>query len=218
MKNNNTADFFDRFAVTFDSFYDGKRNKIMQVIDQKFRNDIFERFALTFKELDEITNKTILDIGCGSGVYMFEALKKRARFVTGIDSAEGMLVLAKNKLVESDDFKGRYDLVLGNFPDVEVSTHDFAIVMGVMDYIENPFYFLAKLKEKTKIASLISFPSKHWFRTPLRSIRYRLRSCPVYFYDENKIRNLADQAGYKKIKIVKIYGAGLDYHVRIDYD
>ena len=29
-----------------------------------------------------------------------------------------------------------------------------------------------------------SFPSRHWFRTPVRSVRYKLRNCPVFFFTE----------------------------------
>lgn len=212
---NEASQFFDRFAVTFDSFYDGKRNVLMQKIDQKFRRDIFERFTLTFKSIDNISNRSLLDIGCGSGVYMFEALKQGAKFVTGIDAAPKMLELASSLLSSHGDFKGRYRLIEGNFPQIEIETHDYAIVMGVLDYIENPIEFLLKLRDKIKIAALISFPSNHWFRTPIRKFRYKLRSCPVYFYDENKIADLGTRTGFNKIRVEKIKGAGLDYHVML---
>lgn len=210
---NEASQFFDRFAVTFDSFYDGKRNIFMQKIDQRFRRDIFERFTRTFNSIDDISIRSILDVGCGSGVYMFEALKQGAKFVTGVDAAPKMLELASSFLSSHDNFKGRYKLVEGNFPQIEIEEHDYAIVMGVLDYIENPLDFLMKLREKTKIAAIISFPSIHWFRTPIRKFRYKLRSCPVYFYDENKITELGSRAGFNKIRIEKIEGAGLDFHV-----
>lgn len=218
LHNNEASRFFDRFAVTFDSFYDGKRNKIMQKIDQIFRKDIFIRFALTFQNIEDIQNRTILDVGCGSGVYMFEALKKKAKFVCGVDPAEGMLNLAKKRLSSEIDFEGRFNLILGNFPDVDVDFYDYAIVMGVMDYVDDPVAFLRKLKKKIKVAVLISFPSTHWIRTPIRKLRYKLRSCPLYFYDESKIRELAHLSGYTKIIVTQIDGAGLDYHVRLECD
>ena len=61
----------------------------------------------------------------------------------------------------------------------------------------------------------MSFPSKHWLRTPLRKYRYALRNCPVYFYDEPQVRSLAQQTGFGKIEIYKIPGAGMDYHVSL---
>lgn len=216
MKNKDAAIFFDKFAGTFNSFYENKRNPMMQWIDKKFRNDIFLRFALTFDNLIDIQNKTILDVGCGSGIYLFECLKRGAKFVTGVDSAKGMISLAEHKLSTQTDFIENYNLISGDFLDVAVKIHDYTIVMGVMDYVDEPIRFLKKLKEKTGTAVLISFPSSHWFRTPIRKVRYKLRSCPVYFYDENKIRSLAHLSGFKQIVVTKIPGAGLDYFVRLD--
>ena len=42
--------------------------------------------------------------------------------------------------------------------------------------------FWQKLKPLVRRSAALSFPSIHWFRTPLRKIRYRLRNCPLYFY------------------------------------
>lgn len=210
--------FFDHFATTFDGFYDGKRNKFMRTIDQKFRADMFIRFALTFQGMKDYSNSTILDVGCGSGVYIIEALKRGAKFVTGVDSARGMVELAKSKLSDFKEFNGRYSLILSDFLETEVEKHDYTIVMGVMDYIKEPVDFIKVIKQNTKVSAFLSFPSVHWLRTPIRKIRYNLRSCPVYFYDEEKIRRIAGQAGYDKIFIKKINGAGLDYHVRLDND
>ena len=201
MNEKGASNFFDRFAVTFDSFYDGKRNKIIQTIDKKFRNDMFERFRLTFNNLTDLSNRTVLDIGCGSGIYMFEALKRGVGHVTGVDPAPGMIDLAKNKLSSSSDFNGRYDLILGTFPQIELTPHDYVIIMGVMDYIKDPLEFLNKLKGKFRVAALISFPSNHWLRAPIRKIRYNFRDCPVYFYDQESIRQLIDKNGFKKFSI-----------------
>ena len=59
----------------------------------------------------------------------------------------------------------------------------------------------------------ISFPSRHWLRTPLRQVRYRLRNCPVYFYDEALLRSIGSEAGFGTVDIFKIPGAGMDFHV-----
>ena len=206
------AVFFNSFAETFDTIYDGKRNAFMQWVDRTFRSDMFIRYTLTFEALDNLEGKTILDIGCGSGPYVIEALKRGARRVTAMDPAANMLVLAHKRL-EDNGFEPRCSLLQETFPGANVDAHDHAIVIGVMDYVADAASFLIALKPLVRFSAILSFPSKHWFRTPFRKLRYRLRRCPVYFYDEPMIRSQCMAAGFTDILIRKIPGAGMDYHV-----
>ena len=88
--------------------------------------------------------------------------------------------------------------------------------MGVMDYVNNTVVFLSELKPLFTKSIAISFPSFHWFRTPIRKIRYKLRNCPVYFYDKEKITSLLtkeniayDINGYPKAPpSFRIWGGG----------
>jgi ubiquinone/menaquinone biosynthesis C-methylase UbiE len=208
----NAARFFDRFADQFDTLYDGRRSALLRWLDRRFRSDMFTRFALTFEAFGELTGKSVLDVGCGSGPYVIEALRRGASKVTGLDPAEGMLELCRVKLAQSS-FSDRAELVQGLFPGPKLEPHDFAIVMGVMDYVEDAPRFLSELRPLVRELAAVSFPSTHWFRTPVRKVRYRLRRCPLYFYDADQIEKLARGAGFSKVKIHKIAGAGLDYHV-----
>lgn len=206
------ADFFDRFATTFDTLYDGRRGPVMRWVDQQFRSDMFVRFAWTFERMGPLKGRTVLDIGCGSGPYLVEALRREAASVTGVDPAPGMIELARTRLA-TQHLTGRSQLVTGFFPGVDVPLHDHAIVMGVFDYLADPQAFLAKLRQVARLSAQVSFPSRHWFRTPLRQARYRLRNCPVYFFDQERIVALARQAGFSSVEVRKIPGAGMDYHV-----
>jgi len=208
------AEFFDGFAGTFDTLYDGKRNALMRWVDTHFRSDMFIRFALTFEKLGDLQGKTVLDIGCGSGPYVIEALKRGAAHVTAVDPASGMLALARRRAVQAGVAE-RCSLIEGFFPGVQLDAHDHIIVMGVLDYILDAQSFLSALRPLVKVSAVVSFPSQHWFRTPLRKIRYRLRKCPVYFYDAAKIRALCAVAGFKGIEVHKVPGAGMDYHVHL---
>jgi predicted TPR repeat methyltransferase len=206
------ANFFDRFAEGFDSLYDGQRNAAMRWVDRQFRSDMFVRFALTFDVLGDLTGSKVLDVGCGSGPYVVEALKRGASVVTAVDPAPNMLALTRDRVMRAG-FSGRCETIGGAFPMVSLRPHDHAIVMGVMDYIEDAGGFLAALHPLVQRSAAISFPSKHWFRTPIRKLRYRLRRCPVYFYDESDIRRVVSQAGFSGVELRKIPGAGMDYHV-----
>ena len=205
------AKFFDKFAEAFDTIYDGRRNFLMRSLDRHFRSDMFLRFALTF-EGRNLKEKTVLDIGCGSGPYVVEALSRGASWVTAVDPSPKMLALVRERLKRAN-LAERCSLVESFFPGVDVEAHDYVIVMGVMDYVADAGVFLAALKPLVKLSAAVSFPSKHWFRTPFRRFRYRLRRCPVYFYDETNIKQLCSAAGFGTMEIRKIPGAGMDYHV-----
>ncbi len=211
----NAATFFNSFAETFDTIYDQKRNPFMRWVDGKFRSDMFIRYALTFEALEHLKGSTVLDVGCGSGPYIAEAFKRGADRVTGIDPAPNMLTLVRDRLTQAGVTADRCRLIEGMFPGVSVEPHDYAIVMGVMDYVEDPEAFLKALRPLVKHLAAVSFPSEHWFRTPFRKLRYRLRQCPVYFYNESGIRRLSTAAGFTDVRIRKISGAGMDFHVSL---
>lgn len=205
--------FFDGFADTFDTFYDGKRRPVMQWIDKHFRSDMFIRFELAFSLLGDIKGKRLLDVGCGSGPYVAEALRKGAAHVTGLDPAPRMLELTRER-VERMGKLAQVDLIEGYFPDtLPKETFDHAIVMGVLDYVEKPVAFIKALNECVTDKASISFPSTHWFRTPFRKVRYRIRKCPVYFYTTESIERIMKEAGVKQFTINKIPGAGMDFVV-----
>jgi cyclopropane fatty-acyl-phospholipid synthase-like methyltransferase len=208
------GEFFDRFAEVFDTFYEGKRGRFMQFIDRRFRRDIYLRYDLTFDLFGDLTGKSVLDIGCGSGIYVMEALRRGAVRVVALDPAPGMLKLVRTRLQDAG-MEERCDLVLGAFPNPDLKPVDHVIVMGVMDYVKDAEEFLRALRPLVRVSAAVSFPSKHWFRTPLRKYRYALRHCPVYFYDELQIRSLCRYAGFGQVDVYKIPGAGIGYQVSL---
>lgn len=206
------ARFFDGFASAFDTLYDKKRGPLMRWVDERFRSDMFIRFRMTFEVFGDLRDKTVADIGCGSGPYVVEALKQGAAHVVAVDPAPGMLTLLRQRLADSGN-SHRCTVLEGALPQTQPPACDHVIVMGVLDYVANPLTFLTALHGITKISAAVSFPSKHWFRTPFRKFRYWVRRCPVYFYDEKKIEELCRASHFTSVQIRKIPGAGQDYHV-----
>ena len=185
----------------------------MQWVDKEFRSDVFNRYYRTFETLEPLADKTVLDIGCGSGPYVVEAARLGSKKVVGLDMAQNMLDLA-GKRAEAANVADRCEFVLGTFPqDAPEEKFDYSITMGVMDYVADPLAFLTALAGQVQICSVLSFPSRHWFRTPFRQIRYWLKKCPVYFYESEQLEKLSKQAGFSDVKIEKLPGAGMDYFV-----
>lgn len=203
--------YFDKAATTFDTFYDHKRSRFMQWVDRRFRSDMFERYRLTFEALEPLNNKTVIDVGCGSGPYSVEAARRGGKRVLGVDMAQSMIDLGRQRATATG-VADKCEFLLGTFPeDAPQETFDYAIVMGVMDYTSDPSAFLSTLAQIVRLRAVLSFPSKHWFRTPFRKIRYWLKRCPVYFYDSPQIKALMQNAGFSKINIEKVPGAGMDF-------
>ena len=131
----------------------------------------------------------------------------------GLDMASGMIDLARTR-AESHNVSEVCDFRVGSFPqDLPDEVFDHSIAMGVMDYVADPAEFVKALRKCTRISAMTSIPSIHWFRTPLRKIRYKIKKCPVYFYRREEIEAIFSEAGFQNTEISKMPGAGMDYFV-----
>lgn len=218
-QNERLREFFSSFADTWDTLYGGKRNIVQRWFDRRLRRDIYERYEFTFKRLgSDLSNKTILDIGCGSGIYSLEAARRGAESVVGVDVADQMVSLANDRS-SALGFGSRCAFVRTIIPpDCDIasleSTFDYAIVMGIMDYVEDEVDFLAWCRKHVRGFAVISFPGRHWFREPLRRYRYRLSGrCNIYGYDEVGIRASCSRAGFSHVDICRLDHSGICFLV-----
>ncbi len=204
-----------RLAISLEPFQDASRSPLTHWFERRHRHDLAERMALTFERLEGLSGKRGLDIGCGSGLYVAAALLRGARQIVGMDPALGLLELAHQRIEKLGQLD-RVEFISDYFPQqIPPGPFDFAIAMGVLDYVAEPASFLRSLREVLSGTAVVSFPSKHWCHTPIRKLTYRLRHCPVYFYDETMIHSLGKESGFAGVDVVKLDGAGMDYHVRL---
>jgi 2-polyprenyl-3-methyl-5-hydroxy-6-metoxy-1,4-benzoquinol methylase len=205
--------YFHGASRRWDTFYDDKRSPLMRWVDRRFRSDVFERWRLTFETLGDLAGKTVLDVGCGSGPYSVEAARRGCRRVLGIDLAPGMIELAAER-AKYFNVQEVCEFRVGNFPqDIPEGRFDFAIVMGVMDYVSEPVRLLQGLRRCVTATVMASVPTPHWFRTPLRRTRYWFKNCPIYFHTRRQVENIFSLAGFRTVKIHKMPGAGMDFFV-----
>src|SRR6516164_11052737 len=109
------ADYWDRIAPQFDAIYSGKKSRAARLLDRVFRRDMYQRFDWVMRKSNDVRNKSVCDVGCGSGRFV-SALAQRGATVTGLDFAPSMLQLAK-QLVEQDGVAERCDFVLTDILD-----------------------------------------------------------------------------------------------------
>lgn len=192
---------FERDAVAFDAIYD-TQHEFSGWFNRYFRKPIFERYDTTFEVMGDLQGKSVLDVGCGSGVYSIQCAVNGAKWVKGVDFSAPMLEIAQ-KRARTQEVTHACEFELNDFLQMEASEpFDFSIAMGVFDYLADPLTFLKKLKAVTKGKVIASFPGHSPIREPLRKLRYLLTSKGrVFFYTKEDIAKLADQVGFSHVEI-----------------
>jgi len=198
------ADYWDRVAAQFDAIYSGKKSRAARMLDRVFRRDIYQRFDWVMRKSNDVRNKSVCDVGCGSGRFV-TALAQRGAKVTGLDFAPSMLELAK-QLVERDGVAARCDFVLSDILDWKTERNfDEVIAIGFWDYVADPLPRLKVIRQISRGSFLSAWPRTGTWRMALRKVRLKLAGCPVYFWSEPQVRSFLEQAGFK-VDSCEIYG------------
>src|SRR2546421_3166006 len=85
---------FEWDAANFAAIYDGS-TFASRWFQRLFRKAIFVRYDVAMTESADIAGKSVLDIGCGSGVYSIELAKRGAKRVLALDFSDPMLAIAR---------------------------------------------------------------------------------------------------------------------------
>jgi len=113
-----------------------------------------ERFGIP----EDLTGKTVLDIGGWDGLMSFEAEKRGASSVLLVDCYQGDgenpngFALAKKALNSN---VGHCQLSIGDFVAQAPPAHDVVFYFGVLYHVENPIQELRYVSELTKEYALI---------------------------------------------------------------
>lgn len=207
---NLVQNYFDRKATVFDSIYLNE-NFFLKWFNLLFRKAIYERFQIAINESRDIQGKTILDIGCGGGRYAVQYAKLGAKKVTGIDLSANMIELSK-QLAQQEEVADKCNFIKTNFLDFDTSEKfDVIIAMGVFDYIDNPTQFLEKMIAVSNHKIIASFPGESFLRMYIRKLRYKYKKCPVFFYSEAKLNQIAEISGLDDYKLIYIAHSGTGY-------
>lgn len=200
MHENDTKQFFEKYAADFDDLYGTQKSVINTIINTLFRRSMKLRYDKTFEECSPLENKTVIDIGCGPGYYALSFASNGASKVLGIDFSQNMIDLATKKAAEANvDHKCSF--IVDDFSRREFDeSFDYAVLMGIMDYIEEPSPFLEKVFSITTEKVVISFPRDGGILAWQRKMRYRNR-CPLFMYTEADIKDIFKAAGLPNPKL-----------------
>lgn len=202
-----TKSFFDGYACQFDDIYIIQNQRGVQGwLNRYLRASMLLRYERTFLCLGTMEGRTVLDVGSGSGRYILKCLDLGATRVTGIDLSNEMIGLTKKMLASVGAPLHAVDLIVGDFLEHTFQDqYDYAIVMGVMDYVEDAPRLLGKLNKLVSCRAVISFPVRESIWSLQRAIRYGLRGCPLYFYSRPQLKMLMQSSGFKSFTVERIY-------------
>ena len=201
------ARYFHDTADSFDALYndgDGLKSRVNRI----FRKGLYDRVLLSVRELKEMGNPTVLDVGCGSGRNSVIFVQAGAAHVTGVDFSDRMLELA-DETVRTHGVADQCTFLKADFLEYDPDeAYDASVALGVFDYVKDPGPFLRRMAALTRGKVIGSFPGDAPVRSLQRRIRYNLRGCPLYFYSREKLERTCEQAGLTDYRIVPYASSG----------
>ena len=115
-------------------------------IDTEWRSDW--KWDRVLPHLSELTGRTILDVGCGSGYHMWRMIGAGARLAVGIDPTQLFLCQfeAVRKLLGGDQHAHLLPLGIEQMP--PLNAFDTVFSMGVLYHRRSPLEHLLQLKDQ----------------------------------------------------------------------
>ncbi|EMO7188621.1 tRNA (mo5U34)-methyltransferase [Pluralibacter gergoviae] len=115
-------------------------------IDTEWRSDW--KWDRVLPHLSELTGRTILDVGCGSGYHMWRMIGAGARLAVGIDPTQLFLCQfeAVRKLLGGDQRAHLLPLGIEQMP--PLNAFDTVFSMGVLYHRRSPLEHLLQLKDQ----------------------------------------------------------------------
>ncbi len=203
MSKRSTSEFFDSYSQDFDAIYGNQNTPLNRIANQLFRKSMRLRYMRSVEGCQPVEGKTVLDVGCGPGHYSVTLASRGAGRVLGVDFADSMIKLARQKAQEAG---------VGNKCQFETAdfmaysfgeTFDYSLVMGFMDYVSDPRAVIERVLSLTRSKAFFSFPVDGGILAWQRKLRYKSR-CDLFMYRRDEIRGLFATAGSSKFGVEKI--------------
>lgn len=193
----NVQEHFHKTAKEFDSIYTGEKSTIGKLLDRWLRWDMYERYRMTMDECQNIEGKRVLDIGTGTGRFLFPLVAKNPEKLVGIDFAPAMIELA-HSIARKQGFEKRVEFIVDDFQTYKFDElFHISIAIGLFDYFSNALPVMEKIRQVTSEKAVMTFPNRRTFRALIRKVRLKVRGCPVYFYTLEDIDRLIQKSGFR---------------------
>jgi len=158
-------------SKNFSDQYQKEKTSFWQRFVQNFLD---KRFKIISRLIEGNINSdsVVIDIGCGSGVYIKQAALFNPKEIIGIDYSDQMLETARTELAEIRKGK-EIRLIRGGADklDLKDSSGDLILAIGLFDYLKKPELALAEISRVLKKdgRAIVCLPKKY---SPLGFLRY----------------------------------------------
>jgi arsenite methyltransferase len=189
----------------FDDHVASQLKKLFQTeVLKKLREEYFSFF-------DVSEGSRVLDIGCGTGanaVALLEFLKGRCQ-VTGVDTSDSMLAIARHHL-EGSPFENNihYELADAHTLPFEENSFDSAMMIQVLEYSKDPILMLQEAMRVLKAGGKLFVADTDWdtivwnssFKDLTRRIVVLWSDHEADGWQGRKIREYMLRAGFQSLK------------------
>jgi methionine biosynthesis protein MetW len=129
--------------------------------DLRDPNNYFQpRFPLMLKQIED--NKSILDIGCGDGAFLYYAKERLSNLKeTGIDISESGVLRAKGKNINA------YVRPLEYYADKNAQ-FDYVSISEVIEHVSNPEFFVTQGFALAKEKLIVTIPNTGYYTYRIR--------------------------------------------------
>ena len=174
-----------------------------------------ERFRLTMEFIarNVRADMTVVDVGCGTGIFTVELLRRGAT-VKAVDYAPRALELTQalvEKLLPQRACAAEYllrDVTRERLPD-----SDLVIAMGVTPYVEDLAAFYANILPTTRMFYCLVLDPRHWANR-VRSLLPVLNVRRLHWFERSLVDSLLERHGWKLVERRKFASGYLDAAVR----
>ena len=144
----------------------------------------------------------LLELGCGGGVFLREALKSGCK-AAGLDHSPEMVRLARNNNLVSVE-NGKLEVIYKDAEEIPFNDNKFSkvVMTGVFQFIHNPEEVLKEvLRVLMPKGNLIIYGgSKAMKGTPAAPEPYASR---LRFYENEELQDMASKIGFSKVEVVQ---------------
>jgi ubiquinone/menaquinone biosynthesis C-methylase UbiE len=137
-----------------------KYNTTSRGYDELYGEEQMEKYVEVMKEMENLKDKVVLDIGCGTGIM--EGMLLQAKHIIGLDISIEMIKIAKEK------YKGYYNISwvnadAENLP-IKSKSIDLSLMITVIQNIPSPPDALKEIERTLKLEgeAIVTYPKAHY--------------------------------------------------------